>query len=255
MCRHRFAPQEVIMNENEKLPEVEIKSENPFLKWLDNYWYHYKWPTLIVSFFVIVLLICTLQTCNKKNEDISIIYAGPLQMSNEEHSNVESVMNYIIPEDFNGDGEKNSALITHQIYSREQIEAIIAQTDAAGNPGYVDRAYNSKNNENFYDYIKTGDSSVCLLDPSIYEQVKSGGRLMKLSDALGYLPEGADDEYGVTLSKLGVYEEYGALRVLPEDTVVCILLPTLVGNSSKPELYARDKDMLRAIIEFNNVEK
>ena len=60
------------MEENrreEKLEAREIKAtpsaarvaERPHGKvyrWLDNFWYHYKWPTVIIAFFAIVLYRC-----------------------------------------------------------------------------------------------------------------------------------------------------------------------------------------------------
>ena len=53
------------------------------LKWLENYWYHYKWHTLIVAFFVIMLTVMGVQMCSREDNDIYIIYAGPELISDE----------------------------------------------------------------------------------------------------------------------------------------------------------------------------
>ena len=39
-------------------------------KWLENYWYHYKWATIISAFFITVAVICIVQIASKKNYNI-----------------------------------------------------------------------------------------------------------------------------------------------------------------------------------------
>lgn len=237
----------------EKIRGAEIKTNNRFLRWLENYWYHYKWTTLIVAFFAIVAIICTMQMCTHKKQDISIVYAGPKALNAETADNLEGVMNFAMPEDFNRDGDKDTALVHYFLYSEEQIKQIEAQTNADGqSSGYVDKAYNSSSYDNFYSYMQTGESSVCLLDRSLFESLRDSGRLAKVSDTLGYLPEGASDEYGVRLGDLDIYSSYGVMRELPEDTVVCLLLPLIAGKSSDPEMYGYEKQMFAAIIEYTS---
>ncbi|MBQ7384333.1 MAG: hypothetical protein IJV72_06035 [Clostridia bacterium] len=243
------------MNSDEKIHGAEIRTQNRFLLRLENFWYHYKWATIITAFFVIVILVCTLQMCNNEKEDINLLYAGPIQLSSEEIGAVSDVMEFAMPSDFDGNGKKEAALVNYHIYSKEQIEEIEAQTDSAGVAGYVDRSYNSGNYDNFYNYIQTGDVSICFLDPSLYEDIKSKDRLMKLSDVLGYCPDSSSDEYGMVLGDMEIYDTYGAMRVLPEDTVVCLLRPLVAGKSSKEKLYAREKEMFEAIAEFSSDEK
>ncbi|MBO5415917.1 MAG: hypothetical protein J6A83_04740 [Clostridia bacterium] len=240
------------MNSDEKLRDAEIRTENKLLLRLDNFWYHYKWVTIVVAFFVIVFLFCTLQMCGNEKEDINILYAGPIQLSADEASSLSNVMEFVMPSDFDENGEKSAEIINYQIYSKEQIEKIEAQTDEFEIAGYVDRSHNSKNYDDFYNYIQTGDTSICFLDPWLYEDIKSKDRFIKLSDALGYQPEGALDEYGIKLCDTALYDSYGAMKVLPEDTVVCLLRPLVVGKSRKEEMYAREKEMFAAIVEFNS---
>ncbi len=114
----------------------------------------------------------------------------------------------------------------------------------------VDRDYISKNNSDFYDFVMTGEVSVCILDPEIYASLCSSDRVVKLSDALGYECGASEDGYGISLSSLAFYEEYSALKVLPEDSVLCILRQNYVGRNSKEQAYSQDRQMLRALIEF-----
>ena len=64
------------MNNEEKIKGAQIKTDSKFIAWLDNYWYHNKWVTVIVAFFVIVFAVCVLQTCTREKTDITVLYAG-----------------------------------------------------------------------------------------------------------------------------------------------------------------------------------
>lgn len=237
------------MSENEKIEGAEIKVQGRFVSWLDNYWYHYKWVTIVVAFFIIVFSVCTLQMCSKEKNDLIVVYAGGAFVSSEQTENIKSVINAVMPEDFDGDGAKSANFVKYEIYSADQIKEIEAATDTNGEHGYVDRSYNSSNYDNFCNYMQTGDASVYLLEPWLFEELKATNRLMQLSEVLGYTPDGAD-AYGVRLGDLEIYNSYAVLKALPEDTVVCLLRPLVVGNSSDGEYYARERDMFRALIEY-----
>ncbi|MBE6597168.1 MAG: hypothetical protein E7641_05805 [Ruminococcaceae bacterium] len=233
------------MDGKEKLRESEIKLGSERSKWLENFWYHYKWPTIIVSFFVIVFLVCTLQMCTKEEEDFTVLYAGPAYLSSEDTSGIEDVMNFIMTESLGENGSNKTGLVSYHIMSKAQILA------AEENGSYVDRSYNTTNNDNYYDYIMTGETSVCILDPELYANLVSNERLMKLDEALGYHCEDSEDGYGIKLSSLDIYEAYGAIKKLPEDSVVCVLRPPLFGRTSKDANFKKDMEMFGAILNFN----
>ncbi len=225
-----------------------------FLGWLDNFWYHYKWITLGVAFFVIVALICTVQMCNKEENDLVLVYAGPTQLSIAESQDVCNVFEAVCPEDFDKSGKVSVALSAYCVMSEEQIKDAQAQTHASGDAVYIDKSYNSEQYDTYYSYITTGESSVLLLDPWLYESLAAGGRLASLSDTLGYVPEGAYGEYGVRLGDTALYGEYGVIQKLPEDTVICLLKPYVMGKSSKEKYYAREEQMFEALVTFGKEE-
>ena len=47
-------------------------------KWLDNFWYHHKWKTIIIAAFAFMFITLGTQFAGKSNPDIKILYAGPL---------------------------------------------------------------------------------------------------------------------------------------------------------------------------------
>lgn len=234
------------MSENEKLGENAISTDSKTLKRLENYWYHYKWPTIIVCFFAIVVIVCSVQMCGKKSQDLTIVYAGPYQMEPSKAADVKNVLNFVMPEDYDKDGEKNVQLVNYMILTKEQIEKTEAESSQ-----FVDRSYVANENKNFFNYAAT-EAGICFLDPSLYQSLKESDRLVDITDLLGYSPEGLVDKYGVKLSQTGIYNEYAVLRELPEDTVVCILRKQL---AKKDELHKAELDTFKAIINYNRTEK
>lgn len=225
----------------EKLGEKAIKSESKALSWIENYWYHYKWPTIIVCFFVIVFTVCTMQTCNKKSYDFTIVYAGPYNIEADKANDIKSVFDFTIAKDFDEDGSKSTQLVNYLIYTKEQIEKLEADGKTK-----VDRSYVSNESQNFYNYAST-EAGICFLDPSLYQSLKNSDRLINITETLGYTPEGLIDDHGVKLSETGLYAEYAVLSQLPEDTVVCLLRKQL---SKKEAVYAEELEMFKAILEF-----
>ena len=226
----------------EKREERQIVLQSDFASKLENYWYHYKWHTIFALVAVIIVLVCTLQTCTKEKEDIVILYAGPVSLSSSQTKDLARMMDGVLPRDFDKNGEKRAALSTYQILSEEQIKEITAETDSEGHPGYVDRSRNTDQYSVYTNYLKTGESSVLLLEPWLYEQLKGEDRLRPLSEVDAALWENSADGYGVRLGDTALYQTYGIYQVLPEDTVICLMRPYVIGRSSKAEAYQFEVD-------------
>ena len=54
---------------------------------MQNFWYHYKWHSIVAVVVVIAILICTLQFCKKEEYDTYILYAGSKNISRIEQDN------------------------------------------------------------------------------------------------------------------------------------------------------------------------
>ncbi len=206
-------------------PEISVHSSG-FLKWLDNFWYHYKWPTIGIAFALVVVLVCVLQTCSKEKNDLTMVYAGPVALSAEEAVGVEQVLETVMPEDFDNNGEKSIALARYTIYSKEQIVELEGQ-------GYsINRQLNSSEYDNYGNYVLTGESAVYLVDPWLYEALKSGDRV---------------NGEGVRLGDTAAYQKYDLLKILPEDTVVCLLRQQVMGKNHDDAYYEREAAMFAAL--------
>ncbi len=240
---------------DEKQPEREIVIKSKAHSWWENFWYHYKWPTIGIAAALIILLVCTLQTCSREKEDVVIVYAGPVYLSSSELSQVSALMDKVVPYDFDENGQAHAAINTYHIYSEEQIKEITAETDESGQKPYVDVSRNSDQYSAYGNYLKTGASSVYLLDPWLYESLRGSDRLRSLQEVFGEMPEGAIDEYGIRLGDTRLYREYGVLQLLPEDTVICLMRPYVIGQSSNEDVYRFETDMFKAIVTYTKDEE
>ena len=64
--------------------DIRLDEENKFLKWLDNYWYHYKWHTIIIGFFALMILFTLRQCANDATHDTVVAYCGPTEFMSEQ---------------------------------------------------------------------------------------------------------------------------------------------------------------------------
>ena len=235
----------------EKRADAEIKVQNGFIKWLDNFWYHYKWPTIGVTLAAIVLAVCLWQTATTDKYDMLVVYAGRTSLTVDQTDQLATVLEHIMPEDYDGDGKKNVSMNMYHIYSADQIKEIEASTDSEGVRGQVDRHFITTQKEAYNNYMMTGDASICFLEPWLYEEIGKE-YLCPLSEIFGdELPASAIDGYGIRLGDTDLYRDYGALRRLPADTVICLQTPFLSesflsrkGDSKKFEF---EKSVLSAI--------
>ncbi len=217
------------MKQDEKRPDVEIAKKSKFLLWLDNYWYHYKWHTIIVAFILVVIIVCSWQMFTTDKYDILIVYGGPNTYSQDEKLNISNVLGNSLPSDFDGDGKKNVALTTYQIYSEEQIKEI----ESKG--GDVNRSYVTSQKETYDNQNLTGSTSICFLDPSLYEAIPEKDKHLCPLNSSHLFGEdvkvkGAIDGYGVRLGDTDIYKDHVALQKMPADTIICLWNPLGVEN-------------------------
>lgn len=245
------------MNENKKIPDSGISTKGNFLKWLDNYWYHYKWHTIIIGVAVIILAVCLWQTSSTKKHDTVIIYAGPMCLTTNETIQLQEALSGILPSDKDNNGEKSAAMSMYHIYSEEQIKEAEQVTDSTGkilNP--IDRTRNSNQYESYNTYCKTGQSPVCLLDPYLYDQIPEE-YVYPLSKIFGEeLPKGAlEDGYGIRLGDTDLYKDYAIVRRLPADTVICLRSPLEgLGQKLDSAKYQYEMEVFRALVCYESSE-
>lgn len=225
------------------------------LKWFDNYWYHYKWTTIIVFAFVIFFGIAISQMVNKDEADINVLYAGPHVFSYSEISEVENAFEALMS-DYNGDGKKTANLLDISIMTEEQILTARAEAEANGEDDFfINKQAMMDAERNFNTQIFAGESIICLLDPYWYNEVKVASGFMPLKDVIGYKPENALDDYGICLKDTDFGKYFTAFQYMPDDTVLAIrrISTTSIfkGVKSEEERHKWHVEMLNALLDFD----
>ena len=234
--------------------DISLTSSNPFLKWIENFWYYHKWKVIIIAFFAIVLTVGIVQMVNKEDPDSEITLATHTIFYKENVDGIEQALVSLMPSDRNGDGTKKIQLQFYKIYSPEEMNAANeAETDEDGKPViYVDKSYNDSQYSDYRDYINTGESSILIVSEYLYSELVAQERVRPLSEVFGdNLPQGTmSDGYGVRLTDTGVYEFFDAFKTLPDDTVICLLRSYVWGASSKESHYAYAEEYFKNIVTF-----
>ena len=223
------------MSEENKIESGEdIRLSSPFLTKLDNYWYHYKWHTIIGAFLLIVVIVCTAQMCSKKQYDNHVMYVGNSSLSSAQLTGLTESFQMLM-EDYNRDGEKNVSIERYFVTFNKETGGLLL--------GSAITNWDSVCNE-----ILAGEALLCLTSPEVFERLDNvtergeDGTLYTLLRPLSKL-FAEDDPVGDSLysayyrysdggiSDYGVYihqTPLGSLpgfSSLPKDTVLCLRYP------------------------------
>ncbi len=239
--------------DSDKLEAGSIVEASPTLKRLDNFWYHYKWTVIVVTFFVAVGVIGLVQLLTRPNYDTSVAIACPYRMNNEERTDFEALMEKFTA-DYTDDGEKSVNLVIYQIYSEAEYLAEKESIEAVETGHFaINRQYNLEEYNNFNRFTMTGETSVYLISSYLYETLRQADRLKPLAEiyADGTLPVGArEDGYGINFSETDLYKYNPAAQVLPEGLILCVHRPTLSGAAGDEATYANEIAFFRALADY-----
>ena len=233
------------MNEN-------TEKKTGFLAWFDNFWYHYKWHSIVAIFLVFTIVICTVQTCTKDNPDVYVMYAGNTVISKTNgdggispfQTATSSLKKYT--EDYNDDGEIYLAFNSLYILNESEIKEIEKEGDHD-----IDRTYIKSNHNELTQMLSYGDYFVFILSTDLYREFSASSELPLFtplapyasSQELQYLDENAVYLSSTKLGSEPVFSD------LPSDTVVCFRIRSEValfkGNDAQ---YQNSEKLLRQIL-------
>ncbi len=248
------------MNENNQNIPVNPKIKLPVSEKLENFWYHYKWHTIITVFFVIVAVILFSQLFSKSEYDVNMIYAGEKSISNislsgdgkTELSNLIDAIE-LAGKDYNNDGNVRYNLHNLVIMSKKELdEATNGMTDALNKAALESEVQN--NRDTLRDLMYSG-YFLYFFSEDVFKEFDGTGENQILADISKYIAEGAEYEYaserGIYLSSLPIYEAT-ELKMLPEDTVVCIRLPGIFDGAGGSAKYETSENLLKSILAYGN---
>jgi hypothetical protein len=223
-------------------------------RWFKNYWYYYKWRTIIIGFFIIAFAVMVPQFLNNTDYDINILYAGPYIFKLGEKDKAEEIFRELMTKDYNGDGKKTVLLANMTIMTNAQMQEAMEKAHKQGITLILNQYSSLQMDKAFSQEIFAGESIICLLDPTKYEQVRKQDGFLPLKDALGYKPGNAFDDYGIYFCNTAVGQYFDLFKQFPEDTILCIrrisTASVFTGVKKAQKKYEYNLDFFKRLVEF-----
>ncbi|MBQ8523106.1 MAG: hypothetical protein IJ457_00615 [Clostridia bacterium] len=244
-----------ISAESEENKEEIPPQKKGILPFLENFWYHYKFATIMIIAAVIIVGVGVYQYVTKITPDIYVMCSGPFYYDNTEP--LMKAFTTVMDEDYNGDGEMMVNIIHTVRYNEEQIAELEKLAEASNQEFEFDHAFNAQEYERFNSEIMVGESIICIMDASLYAEVSDSGIFMSLEDALGYMPDEAADDCAIYFKDLKFAKYNRIFQKMPDDTVIAIRSRTAMQKmkGKKAEKSHRNHlEVFRNIVEFEYPE-
>ena len=234
------------MGENVKTDDIEVNR-------LANFWYHNKVWIIIAAAFAFMITVAVTQYANQSNPDIYLLYGGPEHITANEAKAFSGILEDMM-DDYNGDGKKLVQINEFVFMTPEQVDKIQSEPDENGNEVVVNLNTNLETYKRYSNEIFGGESIICILGEAQYDEVKTAGGFIPLSELFETVPQGAIDEFGVRLSETKLYAYYPAARIFPGDAILAIrklsTMSAITGKKKAEELHGYAKDMFVKILSF-----
>ena len=242
------------MEENlNEAKETEVKSK--FKLWLENFWYHYKWHSIIALFLVFTVTVCSVQMCRKEEHDLYVLYGGGKYISRQvvdgnfcEYDVITSAFRQV-SRDYDENGTVSVSFLDKYMLSESEIK------EAGDDVNYT---LLRQNNEAFRDLMLASPYYICFLSDELYlEYAKTEGVFCPIEKYTGGLELDYLDSSAVYLHSENLpFNELPGICDLPQNTVICLKAKTAIssyfGNSENEEHFIRSEEALKAIFAYGN---
>ena len=185
----------------------------------DNFWYHYKWHTIIAVIGVFAVLFCTLSMCRRSEPDYYFYYVGQGEFSGNQQRAIISSLSKRSGEDGQ---DANVAVSFLFLMTDDQIRRF--GEEHADDGVSVQGALIGQNRDLLDDEIKTGNAMIFFMDPEVLAETQAdAGAFLAVRQ---FAPEGTPDEAfsgdcGIDL-RYTVFADDPAFAAFPEGTVIAI---------------------------------
>ena len=229
------------------------KPKGKFALWLENYWYYYKFHTLIGLFIIFVVTVCCVQCATTETGDLTVTFAGSYTFRGEERQEFIDAINAVAPKDQESGQKLSVSLSNYSIYNETELKKLYTDENGALDSAAYNTAkgYNQEQLEAFSTFLKTGESPILFVNEFVFSQQNLATVSVPLSELYEEgLPSSAYNEYAVRLGDTAFYQYYEAVQVLPEDTLLVLAKPFFMGATSNEEVYAKYEQLFRNIVDF-----
>ena len=211
----------------------EVTTPSTFKEKAANFWYHYKWHSVVAIALIFAITICSLQFCTKENYDIHIFYAGnkTIGRTNQdgniaEIASINTSLKKII-EDFDNDKEKTLNFSNYYFLSDSEMNDL----DISADYSYITGDRNTLTT-----IFQHSDYYLCFISPAVYKEYNENGDIDMFLSLEEYKERYPEIEYyaynAIKLSSVDFYNMPG-ISNLPEDTLICIKTPGALASKSK----------------------
>ena len=249
------------MDKERKIYTDGIKVSGKAEAWLENFWYHYKWHTIVALFVIAVAVLLTVQMCSKVSYDLHILYAGDDRVSaSREGGDLSEYEKAIIDlkkitPDTNGDGAREVDFLNLFVANDEELSLLQAKGESIEGAETLIR----EDSETLNFSVVSGDYYIMLLSERLFlEYAEEYGDTL-FAPLSEYCSEGEVEfvcgSLGIRLSSIEGFASLPSIsRLDTKDTIVCLRAVTEISafwNKSRNEKnFASAEAALIAILEY-----
>ena len=246
--------------EKERIPEENLNAKLKSSKWIENFWYHYKWHTVSAVAVLLIFTILILQMFTKTSYDVNILYAGHYEIERVSPDGEEPPYSSLVDDlknifsDYNNDGNVNISLLNLLVMN--ETEAKEHYGDDAIN--YLNSTLIKEDTDKLSQIMVYGDYYLCLLSERLFLEYDESYGDKIFSSLTQYISEGQCEminERGIYLSSLNCYT-LDEFKNLPSDTVVCLRrVSEIKGVVNKDESMAAFEKGEKALLDLISYKK
>ncbi len=211
------------------------------LKWIDNFWYHYKWTFIIVVFFLVVGIILTVQLVTKEEYDAYIMYVGDAEIPATTYQDILDSLELVV-EDYDENGEINVNFQRLGFISDKENE--LAGTINATATNYLAS-------------MTVQPQYLYLITPAVYDIYADTGIFLPISELVPDIPkEWLYDDTAVFFPKTTYSRTNAGVDSLGNNVLLVIkTMPYSTTKSAKraeQRAYEHHLDVLKNILAYGN---
>ena len=230
-----------------------------FKERLDNFWYHYKWHTLVSVVVVILFTMLILQTCSRAGYDVHVLYAGSHRFARTSPDGDLPPYNAVVrtlgkfTKDYDGDGTKSVDLRDLYVMTSEEISDLLAENPEAE----INQSLIIEDSDTLASSLIYSEYFLIFISDDLFRgyEAKYESALFEPIKQYTDIASGIEYEYasdyGIYLRSLPFYEEPEICK-LPDDTVVCVRKLSEVSSTFDKDTntvqHERAVEMLRSIL-------
>ncbi len=210
-----------------------------FLKWLDNYWYHYKWTTLVVTFFLVLGIILTVQLFEREDYDIYVMYVGNETIPDTQYQDILDSLK-AVSKDYNED-KKHLVNFSKTAFISDEENDLASPINAIAKESLQNLLV-----QPYYIY---------LMSAAAYELYKDSGVFLPISELVEDIPEEwMYDDTAVYFDKTTYANSFAGVDDLGGDTLLLIknvpYSPSKSTRTAEQISYNYHLDMLKNILSY-----